>query len=112
MNTHHPSCLKRQFLYQLTKPNPYGTIPRSVRIIVSTEFDASGAVAPPVTTGLDGCGDMAPVLGTSPARTAPESAHARAIAKAKRLIVCFSFEDASPLARKHASVNTYSAIDT
>ena len=93
-------------------------MPRSVKTIVSTELDVSGAgapvleISPAVTTGLDCCGAVAPVLGTSPARTTPESAHARAIAKAKRLIVCFSFEDASQLARKQHSVNTYGAIDT
>src|SRR3569832_386212 len=106
-------------------------MPRSARIIVSAEFVASGAVVPVVgispsvrsnsqvvwispgiTTGLDGCGAVAPVLGISPARTMPESTHAREIAKARRLIVCFSFEDASQLARKQHSVNTYGAIDT
>jgi hypothetical protein len=62
-----------------------------------------------------GCGAGAPVVGISPAKTVPESTHARTSADAKCLILSlFSFElrDASQLARKQHSVNTYSTIDT
>lgn len=70
-----------------------------------------------VTTepGGGGCGAVAPVVGTSPAETVPESMHARTSANPKCLILSlFSFElrDASRLARKQHSVITYSAIDT
>ena len=69
-------------------------------------------IPPGTVTGLGGGGATTPVVGISPARATPESTHARATANAKRLIVCFSFEDASRLARKHDSVNTYKTIDT
>jgi hypothetical protein len=68
-----------------------------------------------VTIGLGGCGAGAPVVGISPAEAVPESTHARTSANAKCLILSlFSFElrNASRLARKQDSVNTYSAIDT
>jgi len=61
-----------------------------------------------------GAGAVA-VVCISPARVTPDSAHVRTIANAKRLILSFSplrFRNASRLARKHDSVNTYSAIDT
>ena len=58
----------------------------------------------------------APVVWISPARAiAPESTPTKAIANAKRLILfhfSFEVEDASPLARKQDSVNTYKTIDT
>jgi hypothetical protein len=62
-----------------------------------------------------GGGATAPVVWISPARAKPESTHARAIANAKCLILSvspFEVEDASPLARKQDSVNTYKTIDT
>ena len=68
-----------------------------------------------VTIGLGGCGAGAPVVGISPAEAVPESTHARTSANAIYLILSlFSFElrNASRLARKQDSVNTYSAIDT
>ena len=94
-------------------------------------LESSGAVAPVVWTSP---GTVAPVLGfspaetvpgvggatapvgwISPARAAPESTQARAIANAKRLILSVSplrFRDASLVARKQDSVNTYKTIDT
>lgn len=73
-------------------------------------------ISPFVVTELDGGGGggTAPVGCISPARAPPESTHARVIANAKRLICLFllEFEDASQLARKQNSVNTYRAIDT
>lgn len=84
-------------------------------------LDVGGATAPVVwispvvTTEFDGCGAVAPVVGISPAETVPESTHARTSANAKCLILSlFSFElrNASRLARKQHSVNTYTAIDT
>ena len=87
-------------------------------MIFNTVVDGGGAVKPvvgisPVTlTGLGDGDAVRPVVGISPARPIPESTQARVIANAKRLIVCFSFEDASPLARKQDSVNTYKTIDT
>src|SRR5690349_1598977 len=59
-------------------------------------------------------GATAPVEGTSPARAVPESIHAKRTAIAKSFILGFSFElrNASRLARKQPSVNTYRAIDT
>jgi hypothetical protein len=73
-----------------------------VRAITTKELVACGG----------SCGATAPVVWISPAWAAPDSAHARTIANAKRLIV-FSFEaeDASTLARKQPSVNTYKTID-
>lgn len=88
---------------------------------MNTVLDSPVAVAlvvwmSPATTGHGGgCGAVAPVVGISPAITVPESTHARTSAIAKCLILSlFSFElrNASQLARKHYSVNTYSAIDT
>ena len=72
-------------------------------------------ISPVVTTEFDGGGDVAPVVGISPAETVPESTHARTSANPKCLMLSlFSFElrNASQLARKHDSVNTYRAIDT
>ena len=120
MNTPQPSCLVRQFLIQLAKENSYRTILRSVRTIVSTVVNSSGSGAPvgtsPVfTTGLGGCGAGEPVVGISPAEAVPESTHARTSANAKCLIlslISFELRNASRLARKQHSVNTYSAIDT
>jgi hypothetical protein len=83
------------FSIERTAKNPYGTVPRIARMIVNKEFDASAAVSPVVgispvvLTEFDGGGAVAPVLGISPARATPESTHARAIAKAKRLICLF-----------------------
>ena len=62
-----------------------------------------------------GVGATTPVEWISPALTAPESTHARAIANAKRLILSVSplrLGNASLLARKQHSVNTYKTIDT
>ncbi len=88
-------------------------------MIVNSVFDPSGTVPPvvgisPATVIVPGVGGAtAPVVGISPARATPESMHARAIANAKRLILFVSpLTDASPLARKQDSVNTYMAIDT
>ena len=64
---------------------------------------------------LGGGGVTTPVEGISPAETLPESMHARTSANPKCLILSlFSFElrNASQLARKHDSVNTYKASDT
>ena len=71
-------------------------------------------ISPGAVAVLGGGGGVAaPVEEISPARATPESTHARAIANAKRLILSISpFEDASLLARKQDSVNTYEPIDT
>ncbi len=70
-------------------------------------------ISPVATTELDVCGAGAPVVGISPAQTVPENTQARTTANAKFLILSVSpFEDASLLARKQHSVNTYMAIDT
>ena len=102
-------------------------MPSSVRITVNTavvplvEGISPAAttpvewVSPVITTELGGAGAGAPVVGISPAETVPESTHARTSANPKCLILSlFSFElrNASRLARKQHSVNTYSAIDT
>lgn len=73
-----------------------------VRAITTIELVACGG----------SCGATAPVVWISPAWATPARAHARTIANAKRLII-FSFEaeDASALARKQPSVNTYMTID-
>ena len=103
----------------------------SVRITVNTVLDSSGAVAqvvgicpgavapvvglsPVADTVHGGRGAATPVEGISPARATPKSTHARAIASAKRLISVspLRLRNASALARKHDSVNTYKAIDT
>ena len=97
----------------------------SVRIIVnavSPQWISPGPVSslgvgisPAAVTVLGVGGATAPVVWISPARTTPESMHARAIASAKRLILSVSplrLRNASGLARKHDSVNTYKAIDT
>lgn len=99
----------------------------SVRIITNTVVDSPPVegpspanasvvgISPVVTTEPGGCGAVAPVVGTSPAETVPESTHARTSANPKCLILSlFSFElrNASRLARKQPSVITYSAIDT
>lgn len=88
---------------------------------IGNVFGCDGATAPvlgispAIVIGFGVDGAVAPVLGISPARATPESTHARAIANAKRLILSVSplrSEDASVLARKQSSVNTYRAIDT
>ena len=98
----------------------------SVRMIVSTVVESPPvegtspatlvvSICPVVTTEFVGCGAVAPEVGISPAKAVPESTPARTSANAKCLILSlFSFElrNASRLARKQDSVNTYSAIDT
>ena len=90
-------------------------------MIVNTVVDSRGSVASiagtssTTVTGLGAGAGAGAVVWISPARVTPDSAHARAIANAKRLILSVSplrFRNASRLARKHDSVNTYSAIDT
>lgn len=95
---------------------------KSVRIIVSTVVDSvppvvgisPGNIAPVLWISPGVGGATAPVEGISPARAVPESVNAKRTAIAKCLILGFSFElrNASRLARKQHSVNTYSAIDT
>ena len=93
----------------------------SVRMIVSTVVDSvppvvgsSPVVATLVVWISPGFGATTPVEGTSPARAVPKSIQAKRAAIAKCLILGFSFElrNASRLARKQHSVNTYGAIDT
>src|SRR5919205_482712 len=71
-------------------------------------------ISPVSPVELEGGGAAPPVEGTSPARAVAESIHAIRTAVAKSFILGFSFElrNASRLARKQHSVNTYSAIDT
>jgi hypothetical protein len=92
----------------------------SVRIIVNIVLDACGVAAPVewispvVATELDGCAARSPEW-ISPAQAVTENTHASAIASAKRLILSVSplrLRNASLLARKQHSVNTYKAIDT
>lgn len=59
-------------------------------------------ISPAAVTVLGAGGATAPVVWIAPARTTPESAHARAIANAKRLIVCFSFEECQYTGKKTA----------
>ena len=72
-------------------------------IIVSTTVDGCGVVAPvvgtspAVFTGGGGGGAVAPVVGISPARAVPESTHAKRTANAKCLILRFSFELRMPI---------------
>lgn len=86
-------------------------MPRVSPVIPVLQICPVGAIEPGVGVAT------APVVWISPARTTapPESTPAKAIANAKRLILfrfSFEVEDASPLARKQDSVNTYTAIDT
>lgn len=73
-------------------------------------------LSPYAATGVGvGVGDATPVVWISPARTEFQNTHARVIVKAKRLILPVSplrLRNASVLARKQDSVNTYTAIDT
>jgi len=101
----------------------------SVRIIVSTVVESPPVecispateaapvvwISPVLTTEFDGCGAVAPVVGISPAEAVPESTHARTSANTMCLILSllsFELRNASRLARKQHSVNTYNAIDT
>ena len=91
----------------------------SVRMIVSTVVDSVSSVegislvTASTVPGVGGSGAL--VVWISPARTTPVSTVARANARAKRLILSVSplrLRNASLLARKHDSVNTYNTIDT
>ena len=92
-----------------------------VNVVSPVVWISPGAVAlvpgfsSSAVTVLGDGGATAPVGWISPARAITESAHARENANAKRLILSVSplrLRNASTLARKHDSVNTYKTIDT
>jgi hypothetical protein len=81
--------------------------------VVESSVSVASVVWISAGVGLGVGGATAPVEWISPARDAPVSTHARATASAKRLIFSVSpLTDASRLAKKQDSVNTYEPIDT